>query len=140
MGNLITINSADIYKKVVPILQNYQEIAGAVHFGSSLSKCRTDSDIDIGLIFDTPFFQKDRYYEKITNKIIGDLYPVNRHTFDVLSLNILPSILAFRIINTGKIFYQNDSEIVTDFIEQVSRKYAEDYPRYRKALLLIAGV
>ncbi len=140
MVSLVKINSDIIYKKAVPVLDEYRGIVGAVHFGSSLNKCRPDSDIDIGLIYNTSIVQEEREYNGITDKILGKLSPINKHTFDVVTLNTLSIIMAFRIIKEGYIFYQYDTEVVTDFIEQVSRRYADVYPRYRYALQLVAGV
>ncbi len=140
MSNLVTVNSAVIYNKTIPVLQNYKDIAGAVHFGSSLGKCRPDSDIDVGLIMSLHFPTQERKIEKLIDNISNDLGFINDHDFDNIVVNSLPSIFAFRVIKDGHLFYQEDPEVVTELIEQVSRRYAEDYSRYRSALRLVVEV
>ncbi|MBS4025220.1 MAG: hypothetical protein KGZ96_06035 [Clostridia bacterium] len=140
MSNLVTIDSAVLYENVVPVLKEYKEIAGAIHFGSSLGKCRPDSDIDIGLICNPLLLSQEKENEKLIEKILNQLSPVNGHVFDLMVVNTLSSILAFRILKDGNIFFQHEPKVITDFLEQVSRRYAEDYPRYRTALKLIVGV
>jgi predicted nucleotidyltransferase len=140
MSNLVVIDFQIVYEKVLPILKEYQEISGAIHFGSSLGKCRPDSDIDIGLICRPSFLKQEKNKEKLIEKILNQLPPVNGHAFDVVVVNTLPSILAFKIVKEGNIFYKNEPGVITDFFEQVSRRYGEDYPRYFTALQMVVGV
>jgi len=140
MSGLIRIDTAMIAKTVISVLREFQNVAGAFHFGSSLGMCRPDSDIDIALVCIPPEHCREREYERLTNQIINRLSPVDGHPFDLVVLNALPNILAFRIIKNGKLIYCNDPGTVGDFIEKVSRQYGENYPRYREAVRLIVGV
>lgn len=140
MAELVGVEGAQIVKTVIPVLREYHHVAGAFHFGSSLGMCRPDSDIDIGLVCGPLAPRSEREYDRLTGSIVNRLLPVDGHHFDLVVLNSLSSILAFRIINSGRLIYQNDPGTVTDFIERVSRQYGENYPRYRAAVRLIVGV
>jgi len=48
-------------------------------------------------------------------------------------------LFVFRVIKEGKLVYCRNMDRVTDLIEYVSRRYADLYPRYRKALEEILG-
>ncbi|MEW6227740.1 MAG: hypothetical protein AB1700_06525 [Bacillota bacterium] len=50
MRELVTVNEDAIRAAVVPVLVRFPQVAGAYLFGSSLGRCRPDSDIDIGLV------------------------------------------------------------------------------------------
>ncbi|MBS3975988.1 MAG: hypothetical protein KGZ75_04570 [Syntrophomonadaceae bacterium] len=140
MASLVRIDTAMIAKTVIPILREFQDVAGAFHFGSSLGMCRPDSDIDIALVCIPLEPCREREYERLTNQIINRLSPVDGHPFDLVVLNSLPDIIAFRIIKNGNLIYRNDPGTVGDFIEKVSRRYGENYPRYQEAVRLIVGV
>lgn len=84
-------------------------------------------NFDLKLLFD-PFIglvcrpltpRPEREYERFTSQILNRLSPVDGHHFDLVVLNALPSILAFRIIKSGHLIYQNDPYTVTDFINKV---------------------
>ena len=59
--------------------------------------------------------------------------------FQVVPLNITNCIFAFNVIRKGQLIYESDHEAVTDFIEIISRRYGENYPRYIKYLKEIVG-
>jgi len=46
----------------------------------------------------------------------------------------LTLIFSFQVIKEGKLIYCRDPDRIADVLENVSRCYAEVYPRYRQAL------
>jgi len=82
----------------------------------------------------------EREYERIANAISNELPKFDSHPFDVVPLNTADSIFAFKVIRGGRLIYNRMPPVVTDFIERISRLYGENYPRYREALRIIAGV
>jgi predicted nucleotidyltransferase len=137
---MIKISTELIMNIVTPVLKNRKEIAGAYLFGSALELCRLDSDIDIGLIIAPLAGRPEAYYEEVTNLTANLLIGPPSHTFDVVSLNIMNSIFSFKVIKNGYLIYNSKPAVVNDFIEYTSRQYGENYPRYREALKVIAGV
>jgi len=139
MSNLVKIEMQSITNRLNPVLQRYPQIAGAYIFGSALDQCRPDSDIDVGLIAADEEKHQDRDRELLTEKVSRDLSPLNGHRFDVVILNSSEALFSFRVISSGVLVYVKDVLVVTDFIEKVSHKYREVYPRYRQALEMIVS-
>ncbi len=139
MSNLVKIELQSITNRLNPVLERYPQVAGAYIFGSALDYCRPDSDIDVGLIIANDEKYEDRDRELLTEKIICDLSPLNGHRFDVVILKSSEALFSFRVISSGALVYVKDLEVVTDFIEKVSLKYREVYPRYRQALEMIVS-
>lgn len=137
---MIIIPAELIVNIVNPVLKNREEIAGAYLFGSAMELCRSDSDIDIALVITPLTGRPEAYYEQVTNQIANLLIGPPGHTFDVVPLNIMNRIFAFKVIKSGYLIYNSKPAVVTDFIEYTSRQYGENYPRYRESLNLIAGV
>ncbi len=138
-NNMVKSDLEDIKKKLVPVLEKYPEIAGAYLFGSTLDYCRPDSDIDIGLIIVDEIKHSDQDCQLIIEKIIRNLSPINKHQFDLVILRSSEALFPFRVIRNGILIYNRDTAVVTDFIEKVSQKYRDDYPRYKKALEMIVS-
>ncbi len=139
MPELISVDIANIIKRIVPILKQREEVVGAYLFGSILGPCRRDSDIDLGLVLSPDIKITEKAAEKLLEEITNELSPVDNHYFDIIVLNRSSAIFAYKVITQGKEIYAVDADAVTDFMERVSRKRAEDYPRYRQALEAIAG-
>ncbi|MDK2856282.1 MAG: uncharacterized protein PWQ41_780 [Bacillota bacterium] len=138
--DLVRIDLSRVYAQVVDVLSCFPEVIGAYHFGSSLDLCRPDSDIDIGVVLRPLFSFEEKKADKIQNEISNKLRPLDGHPFDVVVLNTLPSVLAFPIVKKGRLVYQADRAAILDFLEALSRRYGEDYPRYAAALKAIVGV
>ncbi len=134
MNNLVKLDTSLILKELVPVLKSHEKVEGAFLFGSILGQCRANSDIDVGIIL-TP---ENSYSEKNVELILADinegLSPVNKHHFDLVVLNHTSAIFAYKVINQGRLIYGRNHDLITDFMEIVSRKRAENYPRYRQAL------
>ncbi len=58
----------------------------------------------------------------IIEKIIRNLFPVNKHQFDLVILKSSEVTFSFRVIRSGILIYNRDIAVVTDFIEKVSQK------------------
>ncbi len=133
MGNLVSLDIDAITKQVTKTLKNFPQIAGAYLFGSALGACRPDSDIDIGLVpEDIRLSAKET--AQLEAVIAGSFHPFEGHPYDIVLLNLGNPIFSFRIIKKGRLIYVRDLDRVQDVMEQVSRRYADVYPRYRIAL------
>ncbi|MCF8009875.1 MAG: nucleotidyltransferase domain-containing protein [Clostridiales bacterium] len=133
MGNMINRDIKAVTEQVNGALSDFHEVAGAYLFGSTLEMCRPDSDVDVGIIpVDFKLSEKERVY--LESKILNCLNSSTGFSYDIVVLNLDNIIFSFRVIKEGCLIYSNDPDRVRDFIEQVSRIYAEVYPRYRRAL------
>ncbi|MFO7952465.1 MAG: hypothetical protein R6U91_06645 [Bacillota bacterium] len=128
-----------ITDRLNPVLERYPLSTGVYIFGLALDYCRSDSDIVVGLIIANEEKYKDRDRELLTEKIVRDLSPLNEYWFDVVILKSSEALFSFRVISGGALEYVKDLVVVTDFIEKVSHKYREVYPRYRNALEMIVS-
>ena len=139
MRSMVRIDEDRIKGAVVSTLMDMKEIAGVYLFGSALGLCRPDSDIDIGLVIKPLYGKPDKYYLDIALAAETRLDPIDGHPFQVVPLNITDCSFAFNVIRKGRLIYESDHEAVTDFMEIISRRYGENYPRYIKYLKEIAG-
>jgi len=137
---MVRIPLDPIARTVTAALESREEVAGAYVFGSALDLCRPDSDIDIGLVIAPLTGLPEEYYEELVNLIADQLLKYDSHPFDIVPLNIVNSIFAFKVIKNGVLIYNPKPSVVADFIEKTSRQYGENYPRYREALKEITGV
>lgn len=133
VGNLITLNTEAIIAQVVSTLRKFPLVAGAYLFGSALEMCRPDSDIDLGIVLvDNKMSARER--EHLEADIANSLHSFEGHLFDVVILTTQDPIFSFKVIKEGRLIYAANMDRVTDFMEFVSRQYAEAYPRYKMAL------
>lgn len=137
MGNLVRVDVTSIIEKLLPVLGNRKEIVGAYLFGSILGLCRPDSDIDVAILLSIDSLHPNVEDENIKEDILQELPSIQDRPLDLVILNYSSAIFAYKIINEGLLFYKKDYDAITDFMETVSRKRAENYPRYRKALEII---
>lgn len=133
MGELIYIDKDAVSAQVTEILIRFPQIAGAYLFGSSLGACRPDSDIDIGIVVeDSKLNERER--EQLEAEIRDSLYPFNGHPYDVVMLDLKNSIFSFRVIKEGCLIYTRNPDRIADVMEDVCKRYADSYPRYKAAL------
>lgn len=137
MRELICLNISKIIERLTPVLKSQEKVVGAYLFGSTLGPCRPDSDIDIGLLLAPDISYSEKDAEKIQEEIFEELPHSGSHSYDLVILNYVSAIFAYRVITEGRLIYARDYEAVTDFMEKVSRQRAENYPRYRQALEVI---
>ncbi len=138
VSNLIYIDLSEAGRLIKPVLEKYSEVIGAYFFGSSLDRCRTDSDIDVGVVLTSKTHLPEKKQELLIERILSEMPRFGKHLIDITILRESDVFFTHRVIRTGSLFYLKDVEELTDFIEIVSNKYRENYPRYRQALELIA--
>ncbi|MBW6462972.1 MAG: nucleotidyltransferase domain-containing protein [Firmicutes bacterium] len=139
MNNLIYIDLNETERLIKPALEKHPEIVAAYFFGSSLGLCRIDSDIDIGVILNSKVHMTEKEQDLLIERILSETPQSGNHLIDISILRESDAFFTHRVIRKGSLFFVSDAEELTDFIEVVSNKYRENYPRYRKALELIAA-
>ena len=138
MKNLVYIDLSEAERLIKPVLEKHPEIIGAYFFGSSLDRCRIDSDIDVGVVLTSKAHLSEKEQDLFIERILSEKSRFGNHLFDITILRESDVFFTHRVIRAGKLFYVKDVEELTDFIEIVSNRYRENYPRYRQALELIA--
>ena len=137
MNNLVCIDLSETERLIKPALEKHPEIVGAYFFGSSLDCCRIDSDIDIGVILTSKVHMPEKEQDLIIERILSETPRSGNHLIDITILRKSDVFFTHRVIRKGSLFFVRDAEELTDFLEIVSNKYRENYPRYRQALELI---
>ena len=138
MNNLVYIDLSETERLIKPALRKHSEIVGAYFFGSSLDGCRIDSDIDVGVILTSEVHMTEKEQDLLIERILSETPRHGYHLIDITILRASDVFFTHRVIRTGSLFFVKDAEELTDFIEIVSNKYRENYPRYRQALEMIA--
>lgn len=139
MKNLVYVDLSEVECLVKPVLEKHPEIVGAYFFGSSLDRCRDDSDIDVGIVLTSKVCLPEKEQELLIERIISEAPRFGSHVIDISVLRESDVFFTHRVIRTGRLFYVKDEEELTDFIEIVSNKHRQNYPRYRQALEMIAS-
>ena len=139
VNNLVYIDLSETERLIKPVLEKHPEIVGAYFFGSSLDRCRIDSDIDVGIVLTRRACLPEKEQDLLIERIISEAPRSGNHMIDITILRESDVFFTHRVIRTGRLFYVKDVEELTDFIEIVSNKYRQNYPRYRQALELIAS-
>lgn len=134
VGELVKVNLEPVVERVKMVLRDFPQVAGAYLFGSILDPCRTDSDIDLGLVLEPGIKPDSMEGDRLEATIALSLPPVEGHPFDIVLLNPDKPLFVFRVIKDGKLIYCRNMERITDVMEYVSRRYGDLYPRYRIAL------
>jgi uncharacterized protein len=138
VSNLVLIDLSETERLLKPSLEKHPEIVGAYFFGSSLDHCRSDSDIDVGVILNSKVPMTEKEQDLLIERILSETPQSGNHLFDITILKENDVFFTHRVIRAGRLFFVGNDEELTDFIEIVSNKYRENYPRYRQALELIA--
>jgi len=139
VNNLIYIDLNEAERSIKPVLEKHPEIIGAYFFGSSLDRCRIDSDIDVGVVLTSTAHLPEKEQDLLIEKILSEKSRFGNHLFDITILREDDVFFTHRVMKAGKLFYIKGVEELTDIIEIVSNRYRENYPRYRQALELIAS-
>ncbi len=134
MCNLVKLDIDNIATKASAVMESFPQIAAAYVFGSSLGKCRPDSDIDLGLILDAKQNITEMDKMDLREEILLKLKNVGNHEYDISFIDPDSTIFTFRVFSEGKLIYVKDENFLTDMLEKVSRRYADDGPRYLRAL------
>jgi len=139
-SELVQIDRDKLKAYVEEKVGRYSEIAGIYLFGSATCKMRPDSDIDLGIILVPGAVESDKEVDLFLAKLYLALRNFERHPFDLVSVCDVDTIFAFEILRHGVPLRVKNEAVVSEVIESVSRRYADVYPRYKKALEIITGV
>lgn len=134
MQRLVKVNKKNIAEYIGKVLIKYPQVAAAYLFGSALNQCRPESDIDLGIILEDELRPGSREWDLLEARVAMDLLPFDGHPFDVVSLNPNDTLFVFKVLKEGELIYCRDMDHLTDFIEYISRRYSDIYPRYKMAL------
>jgi len=132
--HLVSVDKEAVIKQVNEVLPHFPQVAAAYFFGSALGLCRPDSDIDLGLVLEEGIDPESAVGARLEGEVVMALRPIEGHPFSVVLLNPCQPIFTFRVIKSGELIYVRNFERLTDVIEFVSRRYADLYPRYERAL------
>jgi len=134
MPERVRVSRSDIVAGVSPVLCRTPGIAGVYLFGSSLGEMRPDSDVDLGIV---PFTGADPF--QIIGDIEGLTAPIDGHPVHATVLSARDTLFAFEVLSRGELIHCADDDVLTDFIERVSLRYADVGPPYERALREIFG-
>lgn len=136
MPDLVRLDVGVVKRQIRLLLHAYPDVAGAVLFGSALEFCRSDSDIDVGIIRSRALDPDADAWADLgfAEEVADSLGKIGEHSFHVTVLSLRMPFLAFTAMHTGRPVYVRDEELVTDFLEEIALRYRDDYPRYRTAL------
>ena len=141
MPELVKPDLEPIVARIRERLPGFSLVAGAYLFGSVLDACRPDSDIDVGLVVDPTVPEPAGWgWAGLEAEVEGALGRVQGHPFHVTVLSPHNVLFSFRVVREGSLVYVRDPEIVTDFIEQVARRYPDLAWRHRRALEEVLGL
>lgn len=116
------------------------DIAAAYVFGSALSLCRPNSDIDVAVIIKRRPEAAESPKAELRQALLLEaglerqLGSMKTHDFHVTALDADEPFFAMEAISSGRLVYVGDVDIFTDFLEVVARRYADEHPRYERAL------
>jgi len=112
----------------------FPEVAGAYLYGSVLDELHAGSDIDVAVVLAPRSVEglwDELELEVRIQRLLGNW---EGHPFHVTALDPLQPLFSFRPIRDGRLVYVGDDTALTDFIEYVSRAYADLAPRHRRAV------
>lgn len=139
-SDLVQIERHRLKAYIEEKIGQFSEIAGIYLFGSALGRMRPDSDIDLGLILVPGAVKSEKELDFFLGKLYLALRNFEGHPFDLVSVRNVDTILAFEILRHGVPLLIKDEAVVLDVVEAISRRYADVYPRYKKALEIVTGV
>lgn len=135
---LVTLDQTALAEHIASALRGATDlpVAGAYLFGSALSRCRPDSDIDVGLVPAAGVDDLDADWT-VQGRAEQVLRPFRGHPVDVSPLRA--GLFAFEVVCSGRLVYVRDRAAVDDFVERVCRRGPELAMRYRHALAVVAA-
>lgn len=139
-SELVQIDRDKLKAYVEEKVGQYSEIAGIYLFGSAICAMRPDSDIDLGIILVPGAVKSDKEVDLFLAKLYLALRNFEGHPFDLVSVCDVDTVFAFAILRRGVPLLVKNEAVVSEVIESISRRYADIYPRYKKALEMITGV
>jgi len=119
-----------IKEQVISLLKEERNIIAVYIFGSIVNDYATPhSDIDLGVLFKKNFNFKQELL--IGARLESEL----KRKVDLINLNRTSVNLAFRIISTGILILENDSLLLSDYLENLFSQYHDfiiDYKHFLK--------
>jgi predicted nucleotidyltransferase len=86
VNNLVCIDLNETERLIKPALEKHPEIVGAYIFGSSLDRCRIDSDIDVGVILTSKVHMPEKEQDLIVERILSESLRSGNHLIDMTIL------------------------------------------------------
>ncbi len=115
---------ADLRQRLQAALEPHQEIAFAYLHGSFLDEALPYHDVDVAVYLDpTQVAGRDLFEYEMTLSV--DLTLALHIPVDVHVLNQAPLGFQHSVLHRGEVFFIQDDERLTDFIEQVGLAYME---------------
>ncbi|MEW6045085.1 MAG: nucleotidyltransferase domain-containing protein [Bacillota bacterium] len=123
-----------VAQHVCGCVARFPAVAGAYLYGSVLARMHPASDIDVAVIVAPGLHTELLQVLTLEAEIESKLGRWEGRPFHVTALDPKRPLFSFRPIHEGRLVYIGDEKALTDFIEQVSRAYADLSPRYRRAV------
>lgn len=100
IGQLVTVDLKLVEERVRGILPDFPQVAGAYLFGSALSPCRPDSDIDLALVSHPGISARGDPLgrERLEARVVTAMGRLDGHPFDVVVLDPDDAIFSFKAI------------------------------------------
>lgn len=131
---MLPVDVRAVAEHVASCASRFPTVAGAYLFGSVLEEMRPDSDIDVAVVVPPQTHRDLLGVLTLEAKLQSALGQWGAHPFHVTVLDPDRPLFSFRPLCEGRLVYVGHEEVLTDFIEQVARRYSELYPRYRQAV------
>lgn len=113
-------------EQLTAYLVNQEDVLAAYLFGSQVTgKMRPDSDIDVSLLL-SDSDKMERFERRL--QMMNDISRICGTEADVIILNDAPAILAYRILKTGRLFYEMDRRARITFEVRAGKNYADLKP------------
>lgn len=124
-------NILDKIPQLIDALQKCDDVIALFFFGSlATGKLKPLSDLDIALILDGSL-SKDKLFNRELELISLISEELGTEEFDLIILNTAPMRFAHQIFRSGKRIFVKDQKKLTDFQEEVIKKYI-DFKYYRE--------
>lgn len=113
--------------KLTTVLRKHPEIELAYLFGSAVKGKGMPRDVDIAILLTKPIkiTQKLGYIVKLCTEL-GKVLP--SHTYDITILNTADPLLAFQVIQHGKVLLERRKKIDRDFKVHTMTRYHDAKP------------
>lgn len=113
--------------KLTSVLRRHPEIELVYLFGSAAKGKKTPRDIDVAVLLSKPLkvTQKLSYIVKLSTEL-AKMSPA--HTFDITILNTADPLLAFQVIQHGKLLLERRKKMDSDFKVRTMTRYHDAKP------------
>lgn len=122
------INIEPCLVDLVDYLSENKDIAAAYFYGSYHTEMQTPlSDVDMAVLFSSQARRRLDDVMRIEADVVGIC---GCDDINILVLNDAPVLIQFKVISTGRLLYERNSDMVSDFQEVVFKCYADFMPDY----------